>query len=397
MKVCAVESSLLKDKRASSNRPARGEGRYRDVQQALKADIAVRVSSKDVCRLTRQLATLLRAGMPLVPALSALTEQLKSSLKRRTKYVQSREKTLAEIVEQVRDSVNAGSSLADALSQHPDVFSPLFVNMAAAGQASGTLEEILIRLADILEKRLHVASKVKSAIAYPLMMTIVATGVVVFLMSYVVPSITQIFLDMNQTLPWPTRVLISVSNSIKAYTIIAAFTCCAALVAIGALYRTKQGRFLIDHSKLNLPLFGKLILKVETARLTRTLGTLLASGIPILRALKITKGVIQNSFVASALDRVCESVSKGEALANAVRTVEIFPPVVFHIIATGQLNGNLEEGLIHIADMYDDEVEIAAKTLTSLLEPAILLIMGMVVGFIVLAILLPIFEINQLI
>jgi general secretion pathway protein F len=229
------------------------------------------------------------------------------------------------------------------------------------------------------------------------MMTIVATGVVVFLMSYVVPSITQIFLDMNQTLPWPTRVLISISNSIKAYTIIAAFTCCSAFLAIETLYRTKQGRSIIDHSKLKLLLFGKLILKVETARLTRTLGTLLASGIPILRALEITKGVIQNSFVASALDRVRDSVSKGEALANAVRTAEIFPPVVFHIIATGQLNGNLEEGLIHIADMYDDEVEIAAKTLTSLLEPAILLIMGMVVGFIVLAILLPIFEINQLI
>jgi len=395
--VCAVESSLLKYKRASSNKPARRQGHYRDVQQIPKTDIAVRVSSKDVCRLTRQLATLLRAGMPLVPALSALTEQLKSSSKSQTKYIQSREKILAEIVEQVRDSVNAGSSLADALSQHPVVFSPLFVNMAAAGQASGTLEEILIRLADILEKRLHIASKVKSAIAYPLMMTVVATGVVVFLMSYVVPSITQIFLDMNQALPWPTRILISVSNSIKAYTIIAALTCCAAILAVGTLYRSKQARSIIDHSKLKLPLFGKLILKVETARLTRTLGTLLVSGIPILRALDITKGVIQNSFVASALDRVRDSVSKGEALANAARTVEIFPPVVFHIIATGQLNGNIEQGLINIADMYDDEVEIAAKTLTSLLEPAILLIMGMVVGFIVLAILLPIFEINQLI
>ncbi len=395
--MCAVESSLLKYKRASSNKPARRQGHYRDVQQIPKTDIAVRVSSKDVCRLTRQLATLLRAGMPLVPALSALTEQLKSSSKSQTKYIQSREKILAEIVEQVRDSVNAGSSLADALSQHPVVFSPLFVNMAAAGQASGTLEEILIRLADILEKRLHIASKVKSAIAYPLMMTVVATGVVVFLMSYVVPSITQIFLDMNQALPWPTRILISVSNSIKAYTIIAALTCCAAILAVGTLYRSKQARSIIDHSKLKLPLFGKLILKVETARLTRTLGTLLVSGIPILRALDITKGVIQNSFVASALDRVRDSVSKGEALANAARTVEIFPPVVFHIIATGQLNGNIEQGLINIADMYDDEVEIAAKTLTSLLEPAILLIMGMVVGFIVLAILLPIFEINQLI
>jgi len=395
--VCAVESSLLKYKRASSNKPARRQGHYRDVQQIPKTDIAVRVSSKDVCRLTRQLATLLRAGMPLVPALSALTEQLKSSSKSQTKYIQSREKILAEIVEQVRDSVNAGSSLADALSQHPVVFSPLFVNMAAAGQASGTLEGILIRLADILEKRLHIASKVKSAIAYPLMMTVVATGVVVFLMSYVVPSITQIFLDMNQALPWPTRILISVSNSIKAYTIIAALTCCAAILAVGTLYRSKQARSIIDHSKLKLPLFGKLILKVETARLTRTLGTLLVSGIPILRALDITKGVIQNSFVASALDRVRDSVSKGEALANAARTVEIFPPVVFHIIATGQLNGNIEQGLINIADMYDDEVEIAAKTLTSLLEPAILLIMGMVVGFIVLAILLPIFEINQLI
>jgi general secretion pathway protein F len=298
-------------------------------------------------------------------------------------------------MQQVTDSVNGGSTLSDALKKHPNVFSGLFVNMVAAGEVSGTLEEVLQRLAEMIEKRVHLTDKVKSAIAYPLMMAVVAVGVVVFLLSFVVPSITQIFLEMNHVLPWPTRLLISTSAFIKTYLMLIVIAVCAAFFGIGAWLRTKEGRLSADRWKLKLPLFGELFLKLEIARLARTLGILLVSGIPILGALEIAKGMIQNSFVAGALDPVKDWISKGDTIANAIRKTGLFPPIVFHILAVGQISGNIETGLIDIADMYESDVEMTTKTLTSLLEPAILLVMGTVVGFIVLAILLPIFEINQ--
>jgi len=218
---------------------------------------------------------------------------------------------------------------------------------------------------------------------------------VVFLMSVVVPSIIAIFVEMNRPLPWPTRLLISISAFMKTYLKIIIPVLCAALLGIIAGCRTKEGKLFADRWKLKLPLFGKLFFKSEIARLTRTLGILLISGIPILQALEIAKQVIQNSFIADTLESVKDWVGKGEAIANAIRKTGLFPPIVYHIIATGEISGNVEEGLINIADMYDGEVELATKTLTSLLEPVILLFMGAVVGFIVLAILLPIFDINQ--
>jgi general secretion pathway protein F len=320
--------------------------------------------------------------MPLVPALSALVEQMQAG-------------PLAAIVEDVRDSVNAGSSLACVLGKYPGVFSNLFVNMVAAGEASGSLEEVLVRLAEILNKRVHLTSKVKSVIAYPLMLTVVAVAVVVFLLSFVVPGITQVFLEMNRQFPWPTRMLISISGFMKTYLWLIAAAVCILFFAVAAWVRTDRGRIVWDRSKLKLPLFGKLFLKLEIARLARTLGILLASGIPILSALEIVKGVVQNRFIAGALGSVKNLVGRGDGVAEAVRKTGLFPPIVFHIMATGQISGDMEGGLLSIADMYDDEVEVTVKTLTSLLEPAILVVMGGVIGFIVLAVLLPIFEINQ--
>jgi type II secretory pathway component PulF len=228
-------------------------------------------------------------------------------------------------------------------------------------------------------------------------MAVIAIGVVVFLLSFVVPSITQIFFEMNQALPWPTRLLISTSAFIKTYLILIAVIACVVSFGIGYWLRTKEGRLSADRWKLKLPLFGELFLKLEIARLARTLGILLVSGIPILSALEIAKGVIKNNFIAAALNPVKGWISKGDTIANAIRKTGLFPSIVFHIIATGQISGDIEASLINIADMYDSEVEMTTKTLTSLLEPAILLVMGIIVGSIVLAILLPIFEINQVI
>ncbi|MHC4601905.1 MAG: type II secretion system F family protein [Planctomycetota bacterium] len=383
-----VEYKLLSEKKpVPTHQAPESDGSATTQQKTYERDIFRRVRTRDVCRTARQLATLLRAGMPLVPALSALVEQLRG--------VGAKDNPLAEIMEQVANDVNSGSTLADALSKHPNVFSSIFVNMVAAGETSGTLEEVLQRLAEILEKRVHLAAKVKSAVAYPLMMIVVAVAVVIFLMSVVVPSITAIFIEMNRPLPWPTRLLISISTFMKTYLILIVPVVCVVLLGIPAACRTKEGRLFVDRSKLKLPLFGKLFLKLEIARLTRTLGILLVSGVPILSALEIAKQVIQNSFIAGALDSVKDLVSRGDAIASAIRKTGLFPPIVYHIIATGQISGNVEEGLINIADMYDGEVELTTKTLISLLEPAILLLMGAVVGFIVLAILLPIFDINQ--
>lgn len=382
-------------KRDLPHKETRNNNRADTNEKVYRRDIFRRTNTKDVYRIARQLATLLRAGMPLVPALSALVEQLQGRSERKVMRLGNQNNPLAEIMKEVCDSVSAGSTLSAALGKHPDVFSNVFVNMVAAGETSGTLEEVFLRLAEMLEKRVHLTSKVKSVIAYPLMMTVVAVAVVVFLLSFVVPSITQIFLEMNQTLPLPTRMLISTSAFMKTYFILIAIVVCVLLFGIGAWMRTKDGRIRWDRSKLKLPLFGKLFLKVETARLARTLGILLTSGIPILGALQIVKGVVQNRFIAGVLDSVKDRVNRGDDIAEAIRKTELFPPIVIHIIATGQMSGNIEDGLIDIADMYDGEVEMTAKTLTSLLEPAILLVMGAIVGFIVLAILLPIFEINQ--
>jgi general secretion pathway protein F len=275
------------------------------------------------------------------------------------------------------------------------LFSPLFVSMVSAGESSGALEEVLARVADILEKRVQLTDKVKAAIAYPAMMAFVATGVVIFLLSYVVPGLTRLFVEMNRELPGPTKFLIAVSDFTRTYLVVIIGVLCAVTIAIAALHKSQEGKARLDRVILRLPLFGPLLFRLELARLTRTLGALMKSGLPVITAMEVTQRVIQNSLIAKAMSDVRESVLKGDNVADAVRTTGMFPPVVYHLIATSQMSGNIEDSLIEIAEMYDAEVQTAVRTLTTLLEPIILLVMGGVVAFIVLAILLPIFEINQ--
>lgn len=359
------------------------------------ADLLRRAGTKELCRIARQLAALLHAGMPLVPALSALVEQFESTASTDGGTLNLRKKPLAQAIRQVRDDVNEGLSLAESLGKHPGVFSPLFVSMVSAGESSGALEEVLARVAEILEKRVQLVGKVKAAITYPTVMAVVAAAVVIFLISYVVPGITRLFTEMHHDLPWPTRFLISVSSFTQTY--IAVFIGLAGAAAIGfaALLKSHEGKAWADRAVLKMPLFGPLLFRLELARLTRTLGSLMKSGLPVMAAMEITQRVIQNSRIAEAMQAIRESVHKGDNIAGAMKTTGLFPPVVYHLIATGQMSGNIEDGLIDIAQMYDAEVEAAVRTLTSLLEPVILLVMGGIVTFIVLAILLPIFEINQ--
>lgn len=353
------------------------------------------VSTKELCRMTRQLSTLLHAGMPLVPALTALVEQLQCPTNAQAQSRRRPKRPLAAIMEDIRNDVNEGGSLAQALHKHPGLFSPLFVSLVSAGESSGALEEVLARVADILEKRVQLVDKVKAAIAYPVMMVFVAAGVVVFLLSYVVPGITRLFVEMNRELPWPTKFLIATSDFTRAYFVVILGILCAGVIALAALYKNQEYKSKLDRLTLRLPLFGPLLFRLELARLTRTLGALMKSGLPVITAMEITQRVVQNSLIAKAMSDIKESVQKGDNVADAVRTTGLFPPVVYHLIATGQMSGNIEDGLIEIAEMYDGEVQTAVRTLTSLLEPIILLVMGAVVGFIVMAILLPVFEINQ--
>ena len=353
------------------------------------------IGMKPLCRFVRQLSTLLHAGMPLVPALTALVEQMQCPAQAGRIHRRTTQNPWARVIEHIRDDVNEGSGLAEALSRYPGLFSPLSVNMVAAGEESGTLEEVLSRLADILERRVQLLGKVRAALAYPAVMAVVALGVVAFLLSYVVPSITQLFVEMNQQLPWPTRLLMGLSHFVQTYFILALALPCVAVAGVYGAGRSRQGKLRMDRIKLALPLFGPLTLKLEVARLTRTLGTCMKSGIPVMASIEIARRVVQNQVVADAVGTIQELINKGETVAGAVKATGMFPPVVFHLLATGQMTGNVENAMAEIADMYEAEIETSVRTITTLLEPLILLVMGGIVGFIVLSVLLPIFEINQ--
>ncbi len=389
-----LESPSLNDLRREAAAAGREAHRGRAPKKS-RTDLLRRTGTKELCRIARQLAALLHAGMPLVPALSALVEQLECPTDARAGSLNLRKKPLVEAMRQIRDDVNEGIGMAEALGRHPGLFSPLFVSMVAAGESSGALEEVLARIADILEKRVRLVGKVRAAITYPTVMATVAVAVVVFLIAYVVPGITRLFTEMNHELPWPTRFLIGISRFMQAYLAVVLGLLCAGAIGIAALWKSREGKTWKDRIVLKLPLFGPLLFRLELARLTRTLGSLMKSGVPVIAAMEITQRVIQNSLIAEAMKAIREAVHKGESIAGAMRTTGMFPPVVYHLISTGQMAGNIEDGLIDIAEMYDTEVETAVQTLTALLEPVILLVMGGIVTFIVLAILLPIFEINQ--
>lgn len=328
-----------------------------------------KVSRHNICRLTRQLTILLQAGMPLLFALEALAEQLRQGTEGQFNWSNRKDSALAAIVENIASAVDSGSSLAAALSKHPQIFPDYYTGMVAAGETSGNLEQVLLHLADMLEKRLSISAKVKSALAYPAMMAVVAAGVVIFLLGFVVPDITRIFVESKQPLPLPTRLLISISSFVRNFYPFLALSIAAAAFAVITALKTKQGRFLADRWKLKIPLFGSLLLKLEIARMSRMLAIMLTSGIPILSALQTVKNVVRNSLIARSIDSMIDSIAKGDAIANAVKKTQLFPPIVCHILATGQVSGDIETSLLSIADMYDDEIEITAKTLTALLRP----------------------------
>jgi general secretion pathway protein F len=343
-----------------------------------------RVSPQDLSIMTRQLATLVSAGLPLVECLSALIEQVE------------RER-LKRILSQIREQVNEGSSLADALGQHPRIFSDLYVNMVRAGEASGALDVVLLRLADYTESSSELRSRIRSAMIYPVVMITFSLIILVFLITFVVPRVTRIFVESKQVLPVPTRVLLAMSNFFVQWWFLILGLIVIGGVAFRYWVRSPRGRLAYDRWVLRAPVFGKIFKKVAVARFSRTLSTLLKSGIGLLQSLDIVKNIVDNKVLFGAIEDARNAIREGQSVAPPLKKSGIFPPLMTHMIAVGERSGQLEEMLAKTADAYEGEVDTAVATLTSLLGPAMTILMGGMVLFIVLSILLPIFQMSQMV
>ena len=343
-----------------------------------------RISPQDLALLTRQLSTLVGAGIPLVECLSALIEQVESA-------------RIKRMLSQVREQVTEGTSLADALKGHPRVFTDLYINMVRAGEASGSLDVVLLRLADYTENYAALRDKVRSALTYPVLMGIVGAAILFFLLSYVVPKVTKLFSENQATLPLMTTILLAISGFLQEYWWLVLGTILAVVVSVRVSTRTPAGRLRFDRFVLAIPYVGKLIKKVALARFARTLSTLLTSGITLLVALDIVKNVVSNTVLSRAIDDARSSIREGQSIAPPLKKSGLFPAMLVHMIAVGEKSGELESMLAKAADAYDREVESSVTAVTSILEPVMILIGGGVVLFIVMAILLPIFELNQLV
>jgi len=343
-----------------------------------------RVRPYEVSIMTKQLATLLGAGLPLVSAMDALISQIRS---------QAFKKMLAKI----KDSIVEGNSFARSLSLFPGTFSSLYVNMVKAGETSGALDIVLERLADITEKQEALKNRIRAAMAYPILMCFIGMLVLFLLLTFIVPNITSIFSDMNQTLPVPTLILIKISGIFKNYWWMIFIVLTIILFALNSIRKTTKGGYFFDKTKLLLPRFGLLAKKIAVARFSRTLGSLLENGVPMLSALEIVKNIVDNALISDAIEEASKEVGKGQGLGPALAGSKIFPDLAIQMIMVGEQSGKLEAMLDKIADVYENEVENSIMSMTSLLEPVMILIMAVIVGFIVLSICLPIFEMSTLV
>ncbi len=338
----------------------------------------------ELALMTRQLATLLKAGMPLMESLAALIEQAEKPVSRK-------------VWSAVRDAVREGASFADALGQHPKTFSNLYQHMVRAGEASGTLEAILLRLAQYLESQVALRGKIVSILAYPVLMMIVSGLILVLLISFVVPKVTGIFADLNQALPWPTVLLLGISDFFRSFGVILILLAIGGVVLLKQYVNTPKGRWQYDRITLQLPLFGRLFKILAIARFAKTLATLLVGGVPLLSAMAIVEQVVGNKMIEEAIGKARENIREGEGIAEPLKRSGLFPPLLTHLIAIGEKSGQLEPMLEKVSESYENEVERTVTTVTSLLGPFMILAMGGVVLFIVLAILLPIFDISQIV
>lgn len=343
-----------------------------------------RIRQQEIHVATRQLATLLGAGIPLVPSLNGLIEQTANQ-------------ALKKIIAQLKDSVNEGNSFSAALAEHPRLFTRIYVNMVKAGEASGSLDIVLDQLAEFGENQQAMKSRISVALIYPVILSVVGIVILFLLLTIVVPNITKVFEDSQEALPLPTIILINLSNFLGTYWWLLVLALAGMLLALRFALQMPKGRRIWDRLKLTLPLFGDLNIRIASARIGRSLGSLLQSGVPLVTSLKIVRNIFNNVLLAEVIDAATEELEKGGSLSRTLRESRWFLPMMVQMIAVGEQSGTLESMLFKVADNYEKEVETKIKALTSLIEPFMILFMGVMMLFIVLSILLPIFEMNQLI
>jgi len=342
------------------------------------------VRPAEVSVMTRQLSTLLGAGVPLIGSLESLVAQITNP-------------TFKKIMAQVKDSVNEGNSLALSLSQHPKVFPSIYVNMVQSGEASGSLDVVMDRLADFGEHQQALRSRFKAALAYPIFMSIVAIIVLFVLVTFIVPNITSVFAEMRQTLPLPTVVLIGVSDFLLSFWWVIVLALFCAILILRRIGRRPRGRYLRDRLKLRIPVVGQLNQKIALGRFARTLGSLLQSGVSLISALQIVSRIVDNVLIQEVIEKAGDEIQKGQSLAGSLSKSPWFSSMAVQMIAVGEQSGDLEGMLYKIAESQEREVESQITALTSMLEPVMILVMGVVVGFIVFSIILPIIEMSQMI
>jgi len=338
-----------------------------------------KVTTKDLVIFTRQFSTMIDAGLPLVQCLDILSRQQEN-------------KTFKRVLTDVKESVESGSTFADALKKHPKQFDELFCNLVAAGEVGGILDTILSRLAAYLEKAEKLKKQVKSAMTYPTTIVGIAFVVISVILIFVIPAFEKMFADFGKELPVPTQVVINISNFVQDYVLVIFGAIAFAIVAFKKTYATKRGREVIDDLSLKLPVFGILIRKVAVAKFTRTLGTMISSGVPILDGLEIVAKTAGNKTVEKAIYNVRQSISEGKTIAEPLEKSGVFPPMVCQMIAVGEQAGSIDTMLNKIADFYDDEVDDAVSNLTAMMEPLLMLFLGTTVGGLVVAMYLPIFQ-----
>lgn len=372
---------------ADGGRNVARNGARAGAAEVMSADINLRrfasgrITTDDVAIMTRQLATLLGAGVTLVESLTALVDQIeKERLKR--------------VISDIKQRVNEGSSLGDALAVHQKVFGALYVNMIRAGEHSGALDAVLLRLAEFTESQARLRQKILGTMMYPLIMAVIGGGVLVLLMTVVIPKVTKIFDDMKATLPWSTRLLLFTSNTLQNFWFIIFPTLIGAALAFVYWSRSESGKPVWDRFVLTVPVFGSLVRMLSVARFSRTLATLLKSGVPLLTSMDIVKNVVTNSVLAAVVEKARDAIREGESIANPLKRSGEFPPLVYHMIAIGERSGQLEDMLVSVADSYESQVNVRIGALTSLLEPMMIVLMGSGIAFVAFSILMPILQIN---
>jgi len=342
------------------------------------------VGVKDLAVFTRQFATMVNAGLPLVQCMDVLGRQLDKPY-------------FKEVVLKVTADVEGGSTLAEAMEKHPKVFSDLYVNMIAAGEAGGILDVILARLAQFLEKADALTRKVKGAMTYPVIVLTVAGGACVFMLMFVIPVFAKMFSDFGGVLPTPTRLVMNASTFLRTYWWALGAGSAILTVAYKRFRATEKGLIITDRLALKMPILGTVMLKSGVARFTRTLGTLIGSGVPILQGLEITSRTAGNKVIQIAIEDTARSISQGDTIADPLRASGVFPPMVVQMISIGEQTGALDEMLSKIADFYDDEVDSAVEALTAAIEPIMIVVMGGMVGSMLVAMYLPMFKMSSVV